>query len=87
MPLLKASIKDLRKSQKRRIANRDQKQRMKEHFKAMLKLAREKNWEEFRKKLPEVTSLIDKAAKRYLLHANNAARKKSRLAHLLATAK
>lgn len=56
-------------------------------MKTMLKLAQQKKREEFSKKLPETISLIDKSAKNHILHPNNAARKKSRLAHLLAALK
>ncbi|MBI5413108.1 30S ribosomal protein S20 [Candidatus Peregrinibacteria bacterium] len=84
MPVIKASIKDLRKSAKHRAANRIEKDRFKTAFKDIIKLAQEKNFAEFKVKLPVVTSLIDKAAKNHLLHKNNASNKKARLARLLA---
>lgn len=87
MPIIKAAIKHLRKSEKLRKVNRVLKNRMKDAMKEMLKLAGAKKYDEFGKKLPKTMSLIDKAAKGHLLHHNTAARKKSRLAHLLAAAK
>lgn len=83
MPNIKAAIKALRQSEKRRVVNRSIKEKLKISMKEMKKLAAAKNFDEFKKKLPVVTSIIDKAAKQHMLHRNNAARKKSALAHLL----
>lgn len=60
------------------------KARVKESLKEMMRLAKANKLDEFKAHLPEIVSLIDKAAKKNLLHKNNAAHKKSRLAHLLA---
>lgn len=87
MPIIKAAIKHLRKSEKQRKVNRVLKDRLKETIKEMVKLSREKKRDELAKRLPEAVSLIDKAAKKHLIHPNNAAHKKSRLAHLLAALK
>lgn len=84
MPIIRAAIKHLLKSEKLRSANRFVKDHLKEAMKDMLKLAREKKMDEFKKRMPKVTSMIDKAAKKNLLHKNNASRKKSRLSRLLA---
>lgn len=84
MPVIKASIKDLRQSAKHREVNRVAKDKFKTALKNILKLAQQKNFAEFKVQLPIVTSLIDKAAKNNLLHKNNAANKKARLARLLA---
>lgn len=83
MPVIKASIKDLRKSAKRREVNRIARDKFKTGFKEIIKLAQQKKFSEFKEKLPSVASLIDKAAKNNLIHKNNAARKKARLARLL----
>lgn len=56
------------------------KNRVKSSIKDMLKLAKQKHADEFNKRLPEVMSLIDKAAKNHIFHKNNAGRKKSLLA-------
>ena len=85
MPVIKASIKDLRKSAKRREVNRVAKDKFKTAFKDIIKLAQQKKFAEFKEKLSSTVSLIDKAAKNNLIHKNNAANKKARLARLLAT--
>jgi small subunit ribosomal protein S20 len=87
MPIIKAAIKHLRQSEKRRKVNRHAKDRLKSQLKELIKLAKAKKLEDFKRRLPEVFSLIDKAAKNNLIHKNNAAHKKSRLAHLAAAAK
>lgn len=84
MPLIRAAIKHLRKSQKLRTANRKVKDTMKQLVKDALKLGREKKIDELRNKLPDVFSIIDKATKKNLIHKNNAAHKKSRLSKLVA---
>lgn len=84
MPIIRAAIKDLRKSQKRRKVNRSEKEKLKTALKDIKKLAAAKKMDEAMQRLPVVTSMIDKAVKHHLLHRNNAARKKSALAHLLA---
>ena len=82
MPIIKAAIKDLRKSNKRRVINRGHKDELKLVLKDMMKLAKANKMSEFVKKMPEVVSIIDKSVKRKLLHKNTAARKKSSLAAL-----
>lgn len=87
MPIIKAAIKHLRKSEKLREVNRIRKNRLKDGMKEMLKLAAQKKRDEFMKKLPGTMRIIDKSVKGNIIHRNNAARKKSRLAHLLASLK
>ncbi|MBP9717755.1 30S ribosomal protein S20 [Candidatus Gracilibacteria bacterium] len=82
MPIIKASIKDLRKSNKRRLVNRVYRDTLKDTMKDMMKLVKAKKMDEFIKKMPEAMSVIDKSVKHNLLHKNNAARKKSALASL-----
>lgn len=84
MPIVKAAIKHLRKSEKRRAVNRNAKDRLKAAMKEMMKLAQAKKLDEFSKRMPEVMALVDKAAKNNLIHPNNADRKKSKLARVLA---
>lgn len=84
MPIIKAAIKDLRKSRKHREVNKLAKNKVKDSIKDFKRLIADGKREEALKKLSEVTSIIDKAAKNNLLHKNNAARKKSALTHLLA---
>ena len=84
MPIIKAAIKHLRKSEKYRKVNRANVHELKQAIKDIKKLALAKKKDEFTKRLPAVFSIIDKAAKRNLIHVNNAARKKSALSHALA---
>lgn len=84
MPIIKAAIKDLRQAEKRRAANRRQKNNLKFALKDMQKLVAAKKTDELKKRLPEITALIDKAVKKHLLHKNTAARKKSSFARFLA---
>lgn len=85
MPIIKASIKDLRKSEKRRTVNRVIKSDLKEELKIMKRLALAKKFDEFKARLPKTFGVIDKAAKRNMIHKNNAAHKKSFLAKLVPT--
>lgn len=87
MPIIKAAIKHLRQSEKRRKVNRSMKDHLKNEFKEMIKLAKAKKLDDFKKRLPETFSVIDKAAKNNFIHKNNAANKKARLSHFLTTAK
>lgn len=87
MPIIKAAIKDLRKSRKHREVNKAAKNKLKDSIKEIKRLIADGKRDEAQKKLSEVTSIIDKAAKNNLLHKNNAAHKKSALVHLLAAKK
>lgn len=69
MPRIKAAKKALRASRKRYLINSDIKKKLKD----TVKKANEKN-------IHVAFSLIDKAAKKNVIHANKAARLKSRLA-------
>ena len=83
MPIIKAAVKALRQTKKRTAVNRGHKRKLKEALKEIKKFALEKRADDFKKKLPEVMSIIDKAVKHHLIHKNNAARKKSALAKLI----
>lgn len=87
MPIIQASIKDLRKSRKHREVNKVAKNKLKDSIKEIKRLITDGKRDEAQRKLSEVVSVIDKAAKNNLLHKNNAARKKSALARLLAEKK
>ncbi len=79
MPNIKAAEKWVRQSEKRTVANKDRKTRLKTIFKKALA----ERDPEFSK---TVESQFDKAAKTGVIHKNKAARKKSRLAKALAKA-
>jgi len=69
--------KQARKSEKRRVFHRGKRQALKA---ALKNLAAAKSKEEALKLLPGVQSLIDKSAKRRMVHRKTASRLKSRLA-------
>lgn len=75
MPVTKQARKKLRQDLKREIRNRD----LKSKFKKTLKSTRTSPTA---KKLSEASKVIDKAAKKNVIHKNKAARLKSRLAKL-----
>jgi small subunit ribosomal protein S20 len=77
MPVIKSAKKKLRKDRKREIVNKN----LKNLFKKSIKLA-EKNPSEAN--IKKAVKIIDKTAKKNIIHKNKAARIKSRLAKLSA---
>ena len=75
MPVTKQARKKLRKDIRREKKNSE----LKNRFKKTLKNSRKSPTE---KKLSVAAKIIDKAAKKNVIHKNKAARLKSRLAHL-----
>lgn len=73
----KSALKRVRQSEKRRLHNRYY---AKTTRNAIKKLRDETSKEEAEKKFPEVVSMIDKLAKRNIIHKNKAANLKSKLA-------
>jgi len=84
MPNLKASIKDVRKAKKRRARNLLYKKNMKRAIKEFVALVSSSDKEKAQKLLPSLYKIIDKVAKKNIIHKNTAARKKSQLAKMLA---
>lgn len=84
MPVTKSAKKALRLSLKRRQLNLVRKKKIKLAIKEYLKAITEKNTEVAKQKLSYVYKLLDKASKVNLIHRNESARRKSRLAKLLA---
>jgi len=76
--------KQARKSERRRLSNRQTRLALKNILK---KAAAAKTGEEARKLLPEVQSLVDKSARRHVVHRKTAARIKSRVAREAAETK
>ena len=72
-----------RQGEKRRLRNKVIKSRAKSLVKDFVGLVEEKKKEEAQKKLVEVSSFLDKAVSKGVYHRNTAARKKSRMSHLL----
>lgn len=73
----------MRQNAKRRARNLPVKSQMKTMFKKGLSLIKEGKADEAAALMPEIFSIIDMAVKKNLLHENNAARKKSKLAKAL----
>lgn len=72
----KSALKRIRSNETKRIQNR---YKHKTARNAMKKLRETTNKKEAQKLLPEVTSMLDKLAKRNIIHANKAANLKSSL--------
>ncbi len=71
-----SAIKSVRQSAKRRITNRQKKQKVK---KLLKDLRSTKGKDEFLKSLPKFQKIVDKAAQKGIIHKKTAARMKSRL--------
>ncbi len=80
MPNTKSAEKKLRISERNRLYNRFWKTRVKTEIKKVLAAIEAKNLELAQKLFVQATSIIDKAVGKGVLHRNNGARKKSRLA-------
>ncbi len=72
-----------RQGEKRRLRNKMIKSRAKTLVRDFVELVEGKKKEEAQKKLVEVSSFLDKAVSKGIYHGNTAARKKSRMSHLL----
>jgi small subunit ribosomal protein S20 len=75
--------KEHRRSRKRRLANRDHKSRMRTAVKRFRAALAEKRVDEARTMLPLTLALVDRTARRGVIHPNAAARTKSRLQRAL----
>ncbi|MFN3683036.1 MAG: 30S ribosomal protein S20 [Fimbriimonadaceae bacterium] len=82
----KASKKDLRQSAKRRIRNQSTKSALKTFVKKVRTQAAAGDAEAAKAALVRAVSALDKAAERGIIHKNQAARRKSRIAKLLVKA-
>jgi|SRR5579872_2761066 len=80
MPVIKSAKKKLRQDKKRTLERAKVEDRLKDAIKKATVSATEKT-------VSTAASLIDKAAKKHIIHKNKAARIKSRLAHLLSPKK
>lgn len=86
MPITKSAKKRLRQEQKRRKRNLAYKRKFKALIKRVRNLVSENKKAEAEKLLPQTYKALDKAAKKGVIKKNTAARKKSRLAKLVAKA-
>ncbi|MCS7151219.1 MAG: 30S ribosomal protein S20 [Endomicrobia bacterium] len=78
-----STLKELRKSIKRRKRNLILKNKIKQLRKQILELIQEKKLDEAKKLLPQFYKAVDKAAKVHYIHKNKAARLKSSVASKL----
>ena len=79
MPIKKSSFKELRKTKKRTLFNKIREKKIKETIKKIHKALVVRNLEEAQKLAGSAVGMIDKAAKRNIIHKNTAGRKKSRM--------
>lgn len=82
MPITKSAKKAVRRGLREKAINDRRKRVMKETIKKVEKIAKTDK-KEAEKMLPNVYQAIDKAAKRGVIKANSASRKKSRLTRIV----
>lgn len=85
MPIIQSAKKKLRKDRKRELVN----QQTKFKLKALIKNVRRDvaDTKKVKAELSSLFSVLDKATKTHLIHANRASRLKSRLSRLVSPAK
>lgn len=86
MPVIKSAKKQMKQSAVKKSRNLSMRSKMKTMIKKEFLFIKEGKIEEAVKLLPQVYSTIDTACKKNIIHRNNAARKKSRLAVALSGA-
>lgn len=79
MPNTKSAEKRMRQNEKRRMRNRQKRSQMRTEIKKFRQLLSEQKLEDARGILKQVYSIIDRTAQKGVIHANTAARYKSRL--------
>lgn len=83
MAITKSAKKAARQSLRRKERNTEYKNKIKALVKQAKFLVSQKKNKEAQEKLPEIYSILDKAAKAGIIKKNNASRHKSRLAKLI----
>lgn len=83
MANIRSAIKRIRQNRVRRQRNRSVRSGMRTEMKKFRNLVEEKKLDEAREFLPRLYSVIDKSARKGVIHTNTAARYKSRLARKL----
>ncbi len=78
----KSALKRIRSNDKKRLRNRFQHKTARNAIRKLRSLTKKK---EANKQFPEVVSLVDKLAKKNIIHANKAANIKSKLARFVAS--
>jgi small subunit ribosomal protein S20 len=87
MPKRRSAVKSLRVDKKRHLRNLKIRQQLKKTIKKYQALVSAKNINEAKPLLVKVYSLLDKAAKKNIIHPNTVSRRKSRLTLSLAKVK
>jgi len=87
MANLRSTKKDIRRSERRKERNSAQKTTMRTYAKNILKSLKSGNKEEATSLFNTYASLVDKAAKKNIIHKKNADRKKSRMAQKISSIK
>jgi len=83
MPIIKSVKKRMKQNAVRKERRYPLRSKLKTVFKNVLTLIKDGKAEEATKMMPHAFSVIDMACKKNIIHKNNAARKKSRLAREL----
>lgn len=83
MPVIKSAKKQMRQSAKKRARNFPVRSELKSTFKKALLMIHDGKFNEAKAFIGFVHSVIDKAAKKKIIHGKNADRKKSRIAREL----
>jgi len=86
MANLKSAIKKTRRDEKRRMINKRNRSRMRTAIKKIRALISAGKIEEAQKEYPQVASIIDKTVTKGIIHANTAARYKSRISKAIKNA-
>ncbi len=87
MPVIKSVFKNVRVNERKRLINLKTKSTFKNEVKEIKRLLADKKPDDAEKLLPKAYKLLDIAAKKNVIAANSAARKKSSLARQIAAAK
>jgi small subunit ribosomal protein S20 len=83
----KQALKRARQGEKNRVANKAKMSRMKGAVKSLMALVKAGDKAKASAMLPAVCKIIDKAAQGHVIHANNAARRKSQATRAVAAMK
>ncbi|AZR73183.1 30S ribosomal protein S20 [Anoxybacter fermentans] len=82
MPIIKSAKKRVKITKKRTLRNRANKSALRTAIKRFERAVAEGDLEKAKVELVKAQSTIDKSVKKGIIHKNNAARKKSRLARM-----
>lgn len=84
MPIIKSAKKRMRQNNASRVVNHARKSEMLSLYKNIIAWSEKKEWEKVARFFDNTQKSIDMCAKNNIIHENNAARKKSRIAKLYA---